>query len=182
MDHKQDDDGSDFSDDDAMLHERLLKKAWRSFHRGDDLLFMGGKVDIDLATLHPDTSHILKYWQVYLENVNPLLKVTHTPTMQTSIIDAATNLAGATNEMHALMFAIYSISLLSLDEQDCWSTFGASRDDLLSRYQFACQQALQHADFMRTDDRQCLTALYLYCVSVLTQCCLFGTILDPKYS
>lgn len=55
----------------------------------DHLLFGSPKVNVHLAALHPDQVGIFGLWQVYLENINPLLKVTHTPTLQARIIDAA---------------------------------------------------------------------------------------------
>jgi hypothetical protein len=64
------------------------------------------------------------------------------------------------------MFSIYSMSVLTLTVEDCQSMFGSSKEDLLTKYQFGCQQALLNAGFLRTSDRDCLTALLLYLVSL----------------
>lgn len=58
------------------------------------------------------------------------------------------------------------MSIISLAVDDCQTMFGSSKVDLLTRYQFGCQQALLNCGFLRSDDRNCLTALYLYLVSV----------------
>jgi hypothetical protein len=62
------------------------------------------------------------------------------------------------------MFSIYCTALLSLTVDDCETMFGCPKQDLLSRYQFGCQQVLWKCGFLRTSDRDCLTALFLYLV------------------
>jgi hypothetical protein len=64
------------------------------------------------------------------------------------------------------MFSIYCMSVSSLTDDDCQTMFGSSKADLSTRYQFGCQQALSNCGFLRSNDRDCLTALYLYLVSV----------------
>lgn len=118
-----------------------------------------------MSTLHPSQVEIFRLWQIYLDNVNPLLKVTHTPTLQARIIDAAADVGNIPPTLEALMFSIYCLAILSLSEEECRTLFQSSRDDLLNGYQFACQQALLNCEVLRTSDRDCLAALYLYLVS-----------------
>ncbi|KAH2544623.1 hypothetical protein KXW97_001886 [Aspergillus fumigatus] len=54
----------------------------------DDFLFGQPQVNVNVLALHPEQVQIFRLWQIYLENVNPLLKVTHTPTLQPRIVDA----------------------------------------------------------------------------------------------
>ena len=147
------------------MGERMIKKAWEhSNYRKEDLIFGTPINDIDLSVYHPTPAHIFKLWQIYLDNVDQLLKVTHTPTLQPRIIDAINNLSNISPTLNTLMFAIYCISTISLGPEECWAVFATSKEDLLSRYQFGCQQALMQAAFLRTEDIECLTALYLYMV------------------
>lgn len=118
--------------------------------------------------MHPEQIQIFRLWQIYLDNVNPLLKVTHIPSLQGRIIDAASNVANIKPNLVALMFSIYCVAVMSLSEEDCSTMFGVPRDDLLSRYQSGCQHALWNCGFLRSSDRECLTALYLYLVSLLS--------------
>lgn len=69
--------------------------------------------------------------------------------------------------LEALMFGIYCMSVLSLDEENLQNMFDSSKEDLLKKYQFGCQQALLNCGFLRSSDRDCLTALYLYLVGSL---------------
>lgn len=119
--------------------------------------------------LHPEQVHIFKLWHVYLDNVNPLLKVTHTPSLQALIINAASDVTKISPALGALMFSIYSVSILSLAPEECETSFGSSKDDLLRTYQFGCQQALLDCQFLRSGDRDCLTAFFLYLVSLQDQ-------------
>ena len=132
----------------------------------DHLLFGSRETAVDVSTLHPEQVQIFRLWQIYIDNVNPLLKVTHTPTLQARIIEAASNVASIKPTLAALMFSIYCISILSLGEDECLTMFGSPRERLLTRYQFGCQQALVSCGFLRSGDRDCLTALYLYLVSL----------------
>ncbi|KAJ3536418.1 hypothetical protein NM208_g6725 [Fusarium decemcellulare] len=145
------------------VREVVFRNAWdQSFDNDDHILFGSRQKSVDLSTLHPEPVHIFRLWQIYLDNVNPLLKVTHTPSLQGRIIEAASNLKNAKPTMEALMFAIYCMATLSLAADECQSIFGQTKEDLLAMFQFGCQQALLNSGFLRTGDRDCLTALYLY--------------------
>lgn len=119
-----------------------------------------------MYTLHPQPVQIFQLWQLYLDNVNPLLKVTHTPSLQGRIIEAAGNILKINPDLEALMFSIYCMAISSLTEDDCQAVFASSKVDLLARYRLGCQQALVNSRFLRCTNRDCLTALYLYLVSL----------------
>ncbi|EEA24021.1 C6 transcription factor, putative [Talaromyces marneffei ATCC 18224] len=159
------DNDSDSSDD--YVREIEVKRAWEeTVQKDDNLLFGSRDPTVDLSVIHPDTIQIFRLWQVYLDNVNPLLKVTHTPTLQGRIIEAASNLNNVHPTLEALMFGIYSTAVASLAGDECQTSFNSSKDDLLTRFHFGCQQSLLGCGFLRTSDHDCLTALYLYMVSV----------------
>lgn len=128
------------------------------------LLFGSRKIAVELSTLHPDPVQIFKLWQIYLDNVDPLLKITHTPSLQGRIIEASSNVARIDPTLEALMFSIYSMSIMSLTADECQTAFGSSKENLLAKYQFGCQQALLNCGYLRTGDRECLTAFYLFLV------------------
>ena len=158
------DDSSDSSPDD--VREDVIKRAWSDMYQtSDHLLFGSRETDVDLLTLHPEQVQIFRLWQIYIDNVNPLLKVIHIPTLQGRIIDAASNMSNIKPTSAALMFSIYCVAILSLSEDECRSIFGLPRENLLTKYQFGCQQALRNCAFLRSNDRDCLTAMYLYLVS-----------------
>lgn len=154
-------DGDDVA---QVVRQTEINSAWDPFRGNDNLLFGTSGTTVDLSDVHPMPVHILRLWQVYLENVNPLLKVTHTPTLQLRIIEAAGNFTDIDPTLETLMFSIYCMAIQSLPEEECMTIFGSSRQHLLPRYQGGCQQALLNCGFLRRNDRDSLTALYLYLV------------------
>ncbi|EFR05340.1 C6 zinc finger domain-containing protein [Nannizzia gypsea CBS 118893] len=170
------DENGDEENNTGFLHENddmrhaVIKKAWHHTFQGQSsghlLLFGSSGGIVDLSTTHPSQMQIFRLWQVYLDNVNPLLKVTHTPTLQARIIDAASDITNIKPTLEALMFSIYSISILSLTEDQCSGFFGSPKKDILTGYQTSCQQALGNCDVLQSCDYECLTALYLYLVAI----------------
>lgn len=159
----EEDEDSDSSN--YVIREKAVKSAWNSLYDSSDhLLFCSRNTTVDLSTLHPPHIQIFKIWQVYLENFDPLLKVTHAPTLQARIIDAASDITNIDSPLEALMFSIYCVVIFSLDEKECEKLFGSTRESLLSSYQLGAREALLNCRFMRTDDRDCLTALHFYLV------------------
>lgn len=159
----EEDEDSDSSN--YVIREKAVKSAWNSLYDSSDhLLFCSRNTTVDLSTLHPPHIQIFKIWQVYLENFDPLLKVTHAPTLQARIIDAASDITNIDPPLEALMFSIYCVVIFSLDEEECEKLFGSTRESLLSSYQLGAREALLNCRFMRTDDRDCLTALHFYLV------------------
>lgn len=159
------DNDSDSSQDD--VREGVVKNAWDLLYSKNDNLFLGSrKTAVDISTLHPEPVQILRLWQIYLDGVNPLLKVTHAPSLQGRIIEAASNVSHTSAALEALMFSIYCVAVQSLDEDDCQAIFKSSKETLLTAHHFGCEQALLNCGFLRTGDRDCLTALFLYLVSV----------------
>ncbi|CAI7623232.1 unnamed protein product [Penicillium glandicola] len=143
-------DGEDDETDSGFLHDNddmrhaVIKKAWDHTFQSqsnDQLLFGSPVGNVDLSGSHPTQVQIFRMWQIYLDNVNPLLKVTHTTNLQARITDAASDMANIEPTLEALMFIIYC-------------------------YRFSCQQALRSCCILRSGDRECLTALYLYLVSI----------------
>ncbi|KAF5534017.1 C6 transcription factor [Fusarium mexicanum] len=138
----------------------------QSYNNDEPMLFGSRQTAVELYTLHPEPAQLFRLWQIYLDNVNPLLKVTHTPTLQGRIVEAASNLKEISSTLEALMFGIYCMAILSLTAEECETMFKQTKEELSTKFQFGCQQALLNSNFLRTSSRDCLTALYLYLVSV----------------
>lgn len=133
---------------------------------GDNLLLGMHRSPVDLATFHPDPVTAFKMWQLYIDHVDPLLKITHVPTLQPRFIAAIGNVGAVKPPLEALMFGVYSLAVLSLSPTDCAEQLGMSREELLTKYQFGCEQALMNAGYLRSADLQCLTAMTMHLVSV----------------
>ncbi|KAF5680775.1 C6 transcription factor [Fusarium heterosporum] len=138
----------------------------QAYTTDENMLFGSRQSTVELHTLHPEPAQLFRLWQVYLDNVNPLLKVTHTPTLQSRIVEAVSDLKNISPPLETLMFGIYCTAVLSLTEEECQTMFKQPKEQLSTKFQFGSQQALVNSQFLRTGDRDCLTGLYLYLVAV----------------
>lgn len=109
---------------------------------------------------------MLELWQVFIDNVDPLTKVVHVPTLQPAVNRAAGDLANIPRSFEALLFAIYSAAILSLKDDECKQRFGEPRRILLARYISATKAALSRAHFMGTNSMIVLQALMLHLIVV----------------
>ncbi|CAI4218465.1 unnamed protein product [Parascedosporium putredinis] len=128
----------------------------------DSFLFGYRACDIDLSTYHPPAHLIPFLWKVYQVNVEPAIKLIHTPTVDKifqGIINGNRELSPP-NE--ALVFAIYFASLVALEEDEVQEKFGSPTAPLLTRYRFTLEQALSKTNLMKSLDLTSLTALTLF--------------------
>ncbi|RJE24967.1 Transcription factor [Aspergillus sclerotialis] len=131
-------------------------------------LLFGSASKYSLASAHPNPVHVFKLWQVFLENVNPLTKIIHAPTMQQRILSASGDLSSVPEDLEALMFAIYCAALTSLSDNEVLQTFAETRSKLLAVYRDGAQKALVNARFLRTSSMVVLQALVIFILSSRT--------------
>ena len=131
----------------------------------DGFPFVVGGSATRVTEHHPPGIQMFQLWQIYLTNVNPLLKITHTPSLQAQIIEAGTNVSKIPPPLEALMFSIYFMAITSMTEDDVQSAFDEDKARLLGKFHRASQQALINAGFMRSTDIMVLQAYFLYLVS-----------------
>ncbi|KAJ5210875.1 hypothetical protein N7491_010689 [Penicillium cf. griseofulvum] len=129
----------------------------------DDYVILSTSVTRDALTeLHPNALNIFKLWQAFLENVNPLTKIIHAPTVQQQILEAMSDLSKVSREFEALMFAIYCIALVSMQAEDVEKSLGESKNVLLSKCRRGAQLAFKNASLLRTSSSVVLQAFMLY--------------------
>ncbi|KAH7130542.1 fungal-specific transcription factor domain-containing protein [Dendryphion nanum] len=133
---------------------------------GPNLLFGSPKPGVSLRTLHPRGVQIFKLWQVYIDNVNPVVKVFHAPTVQQIILNASDELDDVPRNVEALMFAIYCLAVTSLSDTDCEAILGQSKATAVPRFRAGAQQALINAGFLKSSNLMILQALVLYLLSL----------------
>ena len=133
----------------------------------DDFSFMfGGEPKSKSSSRHPLPDHIHQLWQIFVENVDPLTKIVHVPSLRPAIQKASSNIAAVPRGFETLMFAIYGVAVLSLKDEECRQRFSESRKTLLSRYISATKAAFTRAKFMGTTSLVVLQALVLHLISV----------------
>jgi hypothetical protein len=109
------DDETDDSDDAESPHDVSI-----ALEHGDHHGFILGyrSSDVDLKKLHPLPSQLPFIWQIYVENVDPLVKILHVPTMTQTIREATTNLKDISASLEALLFSIYFAAITSMEPED----------------------------------------------------------------
>ncbi|KAL2159370.1 hypothetical protein VTH06DRAFT_2373 [Thermothelomyces fergusii] len=157
------DDESVGSEDDATPESTDHDKG---FMDHQSFIFGYRSADVDLKSLHPLPSQIPFIWQVYQENVDPILKVVHVPTMGKVIKEFQQNLDSLSPSMEALMFSIYYATITSLEEEDVKLNFRTEKSVLIQKYRFAVEQALAKAEFLTKPDFAVVQALMLFLVLV----------------
>lgn len=118
----------------------------------------------ELRTCHPSPVNILKLWQIFLDNFDPLCKFIHGPTTQTAIINLVGDLDHISKDWNAFMFGIYLSATQSMSPAQCHQVLGEAKDKLILRFQMASKVALQKADFMNTSSLLTIQAFLLYLV------------------
>ncbi|KAK8177999.1 fungal-specific transcription factor domain-containing protein [Phyllosticta citrichinensis] len=120
---------------------------------------------LDLRSLHPQLHHIFTLWQAYLDNVNPLVKLLHTPTVQRQVLKAVSNLEAIDAETELLMFSIYLMAVVSMPSEEC-QALGESKQQLLTKFRYATKVALYRAGFLRSSDLVVLQAFILFLLAM----------------
>ncbi|KAI1623642.1 hypothetical protein EDD37DRAFT_431573 [Exophiala viscosa] len=153
------------SSDDDLLQEPMTRSfdSRKTAADGYDLVF-GEHGKQGLAAFHPSPLDTFRLWQIFPDNVNPLVKILHAPSVQQQILDASADLARVPANMEALMFAIYSMAIASITTEECNAFFGSERELLLAQYHAGARQALTNAGLLGSSDLVTLQAFTLYLV------------------
>jgi hypothetical protein len=129
------------------------------------MIYGFSSVSPDLRQLHPPESQIFPLWQIFLENVDPLLKIIHVPVTQRQLVRATQNLDSVPAPFQAFMFAIYYATITSMQcSISCKTLLNEDRNTLLNRYQLGVEQALSKANFISKPNILALQALTLYLI------------------
>jgi hypothetical protein len=105
-------------------------------------------------------------WQIYQENVDPVLKILHVPSMEQLIRERRACLGSISPSTEALLFSIYYAAVASMEEEEVTRSLGAEKSLLLNQYRFAVEQALAKANFITDPDITVCQALVMFLVLV----------------
>lgn len=127
-------------------------------------IFGYSSTSVGMLDLHPPADHIPIHWSLFKENVDPLCKVLHVPTIEPKVLEAANHLDKIPKGLECLMFSIYYGSITSLTPQECLEKFGEERSGLLMKYRFALEQSLSRANFLYCDETIILQAFVIFLI------------------
>ncbi|KAL4941771.1 hypothetical protein BDV06DRAFT_175982 [Aspergillus oleicola] len=114
------------------------------------------------ASLHPSLALGQTYWKIFLERVDPLIKVVHRPSASRILRGGLDNPTSLSECQAALLQVIYFASISAMDATDVQGSLRMSKDTALSTYRMAAEQALARTGFLTTNDWTTLQALVLF--------------------
>ncbi|KAI8951874.1 fungal-specific transcription factor domain-containing protein [Xylaria longipes] len=162
--HRLTDDSSDSSGDEVSPIVANPQADHHIDHHG--FIFGYSSSNVDLRSLHPLPSQMHFYWLVYMENVDPIVKLLHVPTTTKVIRDLRRDMSTMTPGVEALMFVIYFAAITSMEEDEVLTNFATEKSQLIARYRFATEQALARANCVTTSELVVLQAFVIFLILV----------------
>ncbi|OLN94140.1 putative transcriptional regulatory protein C139.03-like protein 11 [Colletotrichum chlorophyti] len=160
-------------------HEAYEPHDWDSGASMPDyseyLLVGGGEAEGDNPQdLYPSASQTFRLWQTFLERVNSLTKIIHAPTVQPYVVEAGSGPGTLPPNVDALLFAMLSITIVTMTEEECMALLGLSCKAAFRRFASGVRTSLLRADFLKTHDLTTLQALVLHIMSIQGRCNIHG--------
>ncbi|KAK5168131.1 uncharacterized protein LTR77_006699 [Saxophila tyrrhenica] len=109
--------------------------------------------------LQPPVEQLFSLWQLFIDRVDPLLKILHVPTTQRQIFQASSQMMEDDPGFTALMFAICYAAISSTQ-----NGLASEREATLTRYRHGLQSALVRAEFLSRPTLYSLQALVLFLI------------------
>lgn len=123
----------------------------------------------DVLDCYPDTQLALRLWNVYVKSVDPVLKILHIPTVQSTVVETILNPKSAQSSVVALTYAIYFAAVTALcHDDDEPAVLPCEKPMLLEHYKKALDQLLMPTELMKRPELVSLQALAIYAVSTDT--------------
>ena len=121
----------------------------------------------DVLEFYPDTQLALWLWNVYVKSVDPVLKILHIPTVQSTVVATILDPRSAPSSTVALTFAIYfaAVTALCHDNNNDPIDLPCEKLELLKRYKIALDRLLVVTDLMNRPEIAAIQALAIYVVS-----------------
>ncbi|GKZ18345.1 hypothetical protein AbraIFM66951_000902 [Aspergillus brasiliensis] len=111
---------------------------------------------------HPSPITISILWQWYLDAVDPVLKIFHTPSIQKDVMCVFKQEIIEDLARDCLLFAIYYASIISMPSYTCLEKLGEDKATLLERYRTGVERTLARVDLSDSRDITLLQAFTLY--------------------
>lgn len=130
------------------------------------MLFGPGGIDrVHAPVVSYETS--MQLWRVYIDRVEPIVKIIHQPTVYQVFKATALDSTKAMVPARCLTYAIHHLAIMSLSDSECRETMnGQPKDQALLQFRLALQQSLVDADLLRSTELHVLQAFVMLLFSV----------------
>lgn len=133
------------------------------------LLGQGNILSVSSPVPFPrDTVVSRKLCDVYLQNVDPIIKILHRPTLTSWMIHDTTTSARPPprdTSARALECAVCYAAATTMTETQCQAMFQKPKSDVSATHRKMCEEAIERAGLLTTRDMRVLQAFVLYLVS-----------------
>lgn len=119
----------------------------------------------ELSNLHPSFPTIRKLWEIFVDRVDPLIKILHLPTFWPMLVNALQNPKETPKCLQALMFTFYYTATSALNADECQAILGERLEIISARYKRTAHHALINAGFLNTTNLMTLQAFVMFVVS-----------------
>lgn len=121
---------------------------------------------------NPTPHQLYALCDIYLNNVDPIFKVLHAPSLRRYLQEGATILdcSPGFRGLGALRFAICYAATVSMTDGECRSRIGEERAVLMAKYRAGTEIALANADLVNTVEMSTLQAMTIYLVITSLSC------------
>jgi hypothetical protein len=155
-------DSNDVLDDTSHTPTRCDEEV----NTGGGMFMLGQSINMSTKLYHPSPADIRWLWQVFQDNVDPLTKVIHIPTVRQIFGKTLIKSGAVPNGNEALAFTIYAAAVMSLDDEACEERFQEDRKPVLDKLISATELALSKAGSMSTNSLVVLQALVLHLITI----------------
>lgn len=136
-----------------------------------ELIFGAETPSSNHEDLTPGPGQVVRLWQIYLDRCNPLTKVIHVPTVQPFVLEATGSTPNLPKNVEALLFAIYTLAVVSMSKEESEEVLGMPREKALARFSAGLRSCMIRLGFLKTHDLFTLQALVIYLVGILLSVC-----------
>ncbi len=125
----------------------------------------------------PTPHQLYSFCEIYLNNVDPVFKILHAPSLRRYLQEGAKELdcSPGARGLEALKFAICFAATTSMTDGECRNRIGEDRLVLMATYRAGTELALARADLVNTVEMSTLQAMTIYLVAIcfrgLLSCC-----------
>jgi hypothetical protein len=115
--------------------------------------------------LQPEKWQSIQLWQAFVQNVDPVVKLLHLPTLQLTMYSAIDKPEEAPVDVRCLMYAIYFAATISLDPDETARMLGQRKSAALDQFRAGLELSLASSTILETPTVTGLQALSIYLVS-----------------
>ncbi|RYP09061.1 hypothetical protein DL765_008583 [Monosporascus sp. GIB2] len=115
-----------------------------------------------LQDFHPSLPQAVTLFAAFTDNVAPLVRIFHMPTLTRIYWDAIASLDSLDKYTETLLFAIHYSAVISLSPEQCLGILDETREAALMRYRFAVEQALARGNLLNTQNMTMIQAAVLF--------------------